>query len=268
MSERRVGRSVHQGWATMPGVVAGAVLAVLLAGCGGTSHVKATTSAKSAGSGSSSGGTSAPASVWSQNAVAHRGQNGKTYALSCTSHGKAAAVWGTSIYTDDSSICSAAVQSGLISLAKGGTVTYQIAPGQDGYDGGVAHGVTSSSYAKWDGSFTFLAAPPGSISAGPQSWSQSVSAYQGQTGKQVTVVCSSHGTLGSVWGSGPYTDDSSVCTAAVFAGLITTANGGTVLVQITPGQNSYKGSTAHGVTTADYGSWGGSFALTPTTPST
>ncbi len=50
-----------------------------------------------------------------------------------------------------------------------------------------------------------------------------------------------------------------MCTAAVHRGLITTDKGGTVVVEIAPGVNAYKGTTAHGVTTLDYGKYQGSF---------
>lgn len=75
------------------------------------------------------------------------------------------------------------------------------------------------------------------------------------------MVCSADGQAGSVWGSGPYTDDSSVCTAAVHAGLITLAEGGTVNVEVAAGESSYKGSAAHGVTSSDYGAFDGSFTF-------
>ena len=64
-----------------------------------------------------------------------------------------------------------------------------------------------------------------------------------------------------VWGVGPYTDDSSVCTAAVHAGLITAAKGGTVTFDVTTGMDAYKGSTANGVTSLDYGGWPRQFSF-------
>jgi hypothetical protein len=219
-------------------------------------------------SGTETDGTTGPTSVWHQDAVAYRGHNGSTHTLACTPHGTAFAVWGAGTYTDDSSICTAAVQSGLITLADGGTVTYQIGPGLASYPSGRAHGISSSSYASWAGSFSFPAATGKiSIAAGPESWSESATDYRGDNNRQITVTCSKNGSLGSVWGRGPFTDDSSICTAAVFAGLITRAAGGTVLVQIAPGAKSYQGATAHGVTTADYGSWSGSYTFPGGQPS-
>jgi len=205
----------------------------------------------------------AASEAWRQDAQQFRGQNGTTHEQACPAGGEADTVWGAGIYTDDSSVCTAAVQSGLITFDKGGTVTYEIGPGRDSFDGGVANGVTSSPYGTFAGSFTFPAAPPGSVSfAVPaESWSKNLSDQRGHDGTRVTVACSPAGQPGSVWGSGPYTDDSSVCTAAVHAGLITLAKGGTVAAEIAPGESSYSGSTANGVTTSDYGTFGGSFTF-------
>ncbi len=199
--------------------------------------------------------------IWLLTAKDQRGKNGTKFTIDCTPNGHIASLWGTETYTDDSSICSAAVQVGLITVAAGGKVEYQIAPGLDAYTGGVANGVTSEAYASWQGSFIFPAAPPGSghFNVGPESWTVNAKAYKGQNGTRVTLQCSANGTLGSVYGTGTYTDDSSVCTAAVHVGLITVAKGGTVVIQIAAGQASYKGSTANGVTSSDYGSWDGSF---------
>ena len=63
-----------------------------------------------------------------------------------------------------------------------------------------------------------------------------------------------------VWGTGIYTDDSPICLAAVHTGAITTA-GGTVIIEILQGQESYKGSVRNGVTTEPYGPWLGSYRI-------
>lgn len=68
---------------------------------------------------------------------------------------------------------------------------------------------------------------------------------------------------GSVWGGneGRYTHDSSICTAAVHAGVITTERGGTVHVTVTEGLDSYESSTANGVTTESWGPWDTAFEV-------
>jgi hypothetical protein len=94
-----------------------------------------------------------------------------------------------------------------------------------------------------------------------ESWSQTASELRGKDGSRYTFTCTPNGTLQSIWGTDTYTDDSSICTAAVHAGLITLAAGGTVTIEIRPGQDSYTGSDRNGVTSNDYGTWGGSYVL-------
>ncbi|HEY4333666.1 MAG TPA: LCCL domain-containing protein [Ilumatobacteraceae bacterium] len=202
-------------------------------------------------------------SVWDQTATQYRGQNGQTYTLVCTPNGTTATIWGTETYTDDSSICNAAVQVGLITYAAGGSVDYQIAAGQDTYAGMLGNGVTSESYGSWSGSFIFPKAPPGTgtFTASLASWDINGKDDAGKNGTLDTVICSAKGTIGSVWGTGTYTSDSSVCTAAVLEGLITVDKGGTVVIEIAPGADSYTGSTANGVTSQDYGAWDSSFTF-------
>src|SRR5262245_59483665 len=49
---------------------------------------------------------------------------------------------------------------------------------------------------------------------------------------------------GQVVGSGPYTDGSSICAAAVHAGTLTPA-GGPVTIEVRPGQSHYAASLSH-----------------------
>ena len=67
-------------------------------------------------------------------------------------------------------------------------------------------------------------------------------------GKQFSYDCPPGGLLYRVWGTGSYTSDSSICTAAVHRGLITVEGGGPVVIEIRPGQDSYRGTRRHGVT--------------------
>ena len=83
----------------------------------------------------------------------------------------------------------------------------------------------------------------------------------GSTGDRFTFVCPAYGSPDSVWGTGVYTDDSSACGAAALEGRITLAGGGTVTIDLRPGQSSYKGSTSNGVTANSYGAFDRSFAL-------
>ncbi len=76
-----------------------------------------------------------------------------------------------------------------------------------------------------------------------------------------TCTCSPAQTgSGQVWGSGTYTSDSSICRAAVHAGVIST-QGGNVAVRPVGGRRSYESSSRNGVTTTRYGRWKASFEL-------
>lgn len=67
---------------------------------------------------------------------------------------------------------------------------------------------------------------------------------------------------GQVIGSGPYTDGSSICAAAVHAGVIRAASGGLVTIELRAGQAHYLGSLSHYVQSEDYEQfWSGSFLV-------
>ncbi|HEV2286285.1 MAG TPA: LCCL domain-containing protein [Steroidobacteraceae bacterium] len=67
---------------------------------------------------------------------------------------------------------------------------------------------------------------------------------------------------GQVIGSGPYTDASSICAAAVHAGVIRAASGGLVTIEVRPGQARYVGSVSHYVQSEDFNEfWSGSFLV-------
>ena len=85
-------------------------------------------------------------STWNASAASFRGKNGSRYVYTCPSYGTVRISLGTDIYTDDSSVCTAAVHSSLITLAGGGTVTIEIRPGEASYTGSTRNGITSSAY--------------------------------------------------------------------------------------------------------------------------
>ena len=62
-------------------------------------------------------------------------------------------IWGTDVYTDDSSVCTAGVHKGVITLEDGGTVTIIMRPGLDIYISSTRHDVRSDAWDHWDGSF-------------------------------------------------------------------------------------------------------------------
>jgi len=104
-----------------------------------------------------------PSYVWTRTAdrignTPHGGGNvGSRYAIDCPPGGMLFPVWGTRVYTSDSSVCSAAVHWGLITVQRGGLVVIEILPGRDSYRGTRRHGVTSRDWPQpWSRSFRFF----------------------------------------------------------------------------------------------------------------
>lgn len=197
---------------------------------------------------------------WSETAAAMRGENGTTAEFDCPPEGTAGRVWGTNVYTDDSSVCTAAVQVGLITFDEGGTVTIEIAAGEQEYFGSTYNDVESQPYGTWEGSFVFPDAEELEVAA-EIAWDRAANFYANEEGP-FTVTCMADGTPGSVWGTGPFTADSSICTAALFAGEITAEEGGEVTFELSEGLDSYEGGEANGVTTRSYGVYDSSFDFT------
>jgi ABC-type transport system substrate-binding protein len=107
--------------------------------------------------------TDAPASApaidpWSAHAVGHRDQVGEEFTYDCppADESRTDTVWGTDVYTDDSSVCTAAVHAGAITVEDGGEVTIEIRPGQDSYEGTERNGIETSHYGPWGGSFAVV----------------------------------------------------------------------------------------------------------------
>lgn len=95
------------------------------------------------------------------------------------------------------------------------------------------------------------------------SWGDNAVDYRGNIGTRYVYVCPpnpSKSGVGMVWGTDTYSDDSSVCAAAVHAGKITFA-GGSATIEMRRGLDSYTGSIRNGVATQDWPSWHGSFVV-------
>ena len=98
----------------------------------------------------------APGVTWSSNAGDYQGRNGVIVRYDCPPNGSAGNIWGTDVYTDDTSVCTAGVHVGRIDLRGGGPVIIEILAGQSQYVGSLRYGVLSADYASWGGSFRVL----------------------------------------------------------------------------------------------------------------
>jgi hypothetical protein len=93
-------------------------------------------------------------------------------------------------------------------------------------------------------------------------WMTPADSLRGKNGLRVAYLCPAGGMLSErLWGTDLYTDDSSICSAAVHAGLVTTSGGGPITIEIRPGASTYTGSSRNGVASRGYGGWHGSFVF-------
>ena len=208
---------------------------------------------------------------WTATAHQFEGQVGQRFTYVCPvaeqgDNVSGSNVWGTTTYTDDSSVCAAAVNYGLITIEAGGTVTIEIQPGLASYAGSTRNGTTTGSYGKWSGSFVFIGQPihNADVGYGGRGWDAYPSSFPTKRGQLYLYICPPKGSPQDIWGTGTYTSDSPVCTAAVQEGLITLAKGGYVTIEIEPGASSYTGSTKNGITSLSYGAWSGSYIFVTT----
>lgn len=205
---------------------------------------------------------------WEQTAQAYRGQT-QDVTLYCSGNGQLGNVWGSDVYSDDSSICSAAVHGGLITVENGGAIAIRPLPGESFYASSTQNGVTSAFWTSWFGSFTFttlhdpiagvVAVEGQSVPIQVASWQTTGSQFPGREGDAIALYCPPNGTLGDIWGTDVYRDASSVCSAAVHDGRLDVAAGGTIAFYLRPGQSQYRGSSRQGITSRSFGSTDSSF---------
>jgi hypothetical protein len=93
-----------------------------------------------------------------QTGLAYRSRAGERIRVTCPGACTLHRVWGTDVYTDDSSICAAAQHAGLLRGAST-TVTLRVRDGRDGYVGSSRNGIASSAWGRWGGSFSFCDGP-------------------------------------------------------------------------------------------------------------
>ncbi|MCE1196281.1 hypothetical protein LWX53_07265 [bacterium] len=200
-------------------------------------------------------------------------------------------VWGTGVYTSDSSLASAAVHAGVLADGQTGTVVVEVLPGAASYEGSSRYGVTSSKWGSFGKSFRFLAAVPaaggsgqplgGGATAQPSTGGApaqpvvqpaappTVYAFTDDTAlNRITPVSGAAlymrvtGTTGGrLWGTGVYTIDSAPAAAAVHAGALAAGQTAVVRITILPGRSSYEGSARNNVSSSSYGSYGASYAI-------
>jgi hypothetical protein len=196
--------------------------------------------------------------MWTETASNLIGNIDRDFTYTCPQNGTVGNVWGTDFYSSNSSICSAAVHAGVINARDGGKFQIKIRAGEEFYNGTARHGVTSNRYGQHKGSFMFLNVS-GSSTPSEQiemiEWNETASKLDGKLDQDFTYTCNQNGTVSSdVQGTDLYTSGSSICSAAVHAGIITAKNGGKVKLVISQGEKFYNASQRNGVSSSRHDS--------------
>jgi hypothetical protein len=85
----------------------------------------------------------AAGSGWSATATTLAGHTGARFNFWCPPQGVPAKVWGDSVYAGESSVCTAAVHAGTLSLRAGGNAIIEILPGQPFYGSSTRNGIAT-----------------------------------------------------------------------------------------------------------------------------
>jgi LCCL domain len=187
---------------------------------------------------------------------------GKVFYYEATGIDVGQSIYGTDVYTTGSHLGMAGVHCGLLKVGQKGILKVTILPGQADYGASTRNGVTSIAYGAWSVSFKvervrgFVGKAP--VGALPDPGI--LGGHRADIGKILLFEVTGSNT-GSVWGQDIYTDDSSLATAAVHAGVLAVGQKGIVKVTILPGQESYESSTRNGISSGNWGSWTGSFRV-------
>jgi hypothetical protein len=96
--------------------------------------------------------------TWGASAGEFASEIGAQALFICPPNGSEYSIWGTDIYTSDSSVCTAGVHVGLLSFESGGQIVAEIAAGQESYVGSLRNGVTSRDYGTYSSSFVIVGA--------------------------------------------------------------------------------------------------------------
>lgn len=219
-------------------------------------------------------------------------QPGSILVLTLRGEASRGQVWGTGVYTSDSSLAAAAVHAGVLADGQTGTVIVEVLPGAASYEGSSRYGVTSGKWGSFGKSFRFLTAAPaaggwtqalsgggpaqpsaGNAPAQPAA-SPTLYAFIDDTAlNRITPVPGAAlymrvtgAASGRLWGTGVYTIDSAPAAAAVHAGLLAAGQTAVVRITLLAGRPSYEGSARNGVSSASYGSYGASYAIEAAPP--
>jgi hypothetical protein len=194
-----------------------------------------------------------------QRAGDYRALAGKRLTFVChATDGATAILYGTDTYTADSPICAAAIHAGALRAGQAGVVSIDVGRGAKEFRGSQRNGLTSRSYGASPYSYTVARdGVPGTIS-----WTTVWNEVPADFAEPITVTCPAGGALtAAIWGTDVYTIDSGICVAAVHAGAISAATGGSIAVRRARAPAQYAASDRHGVQSKQWGSSRDAFSV-------
>ncbi|WP_291208714.1 LCCL domain-containing protein [Hyphomonas sp.] len=180
-------------------------------------------------------------------------------------------VVGTGLYAPSSVVCRAGLHAGAISNS-GGIVEIHPAGQSSLFLPSVRYGITSRGADKPSESYVFARDQqvvgfqagetiPFGVDPLQSAFPSVCPSKAGDLTQPLLCWCGENqGRSNRVWGTGTYTGDSSLCMAAVHAGVVG-RSGGNVEVKATGPQTSFAGSVRNGIESQSYGAWNTSFAF-------
>jgi hypothetical protein len=182
-----------------------------------------------------------------------------THTCACPAGAPNGSVWGSGPYTADSDICTAARHAGILTAEGGAVMAFRL-DGMAEYAGSQRNGVTSSRWGRYDTSIMFAPAPV--TATAPMVPAEPEITTCGMLGADVETrcTCDANGNNGAIWGAGPYTSDSDLCTAARHTGAIGLDGGEISLIRV-PGLSSYRSVERNGIRSMEWGEYGESFIV-------
>lgn len=183
-----------------------------------------------------------------------------TYSCTCPAGARPGSVWGSGPYTADSDICTAARHAGMLTEAGGPVMAFRL-DGMNEYPASERNGVRTSRWGRYDTSIMF--APAAAMApAAPAAPPEPQITACGALGPDIETrcTCEANGPNLAIWGAGPYTADSDLCTAARHTGAIGLAGGEISVIRV-PGLTSYKAVERNGILSMAWGEYGESFIV-------
>lgn len=159
-------------------------------------------------------------------------------------------VWGSDVYTDDSCICRAAIHAGVLEPGQNNRVEVQHLEGQPGYRGSERNGIATRDYGAWDDAFQFPDAIPACKRSGAD-----LLVFEPiggcRDGNWYCHDCPAACDVWPVWGTDNYHEYSSLCSAAVHAGVVDAEAGGRIFFTFPIFDDAYDGSVRNGIESLD-----------------